>query len=268
MELFNIGFLTVKLVDIIDILLITYIFYRLYKIMRGTVAFQIFISLLLIIGFSLVAQLINMRAVGWLLSRITEIWVIAFIILFQPEIRRILSTFGRTRFARLFFKFDISENITEIVDACIEIQKNSWGALIVITRNASLDNIIEKGELLQAKINKELIISIFNPKSPLHDGAIVMSSNVIEAARCTLPLSETRTFNRRKLGTRHRAGLGITEQTDAVSLIISEETQEISIAESGKLELCINKDDLTGKLKEAMNYKRFSQSIKNIIDSK
>lgn len=268
MELFNIGFLTVKLIDVIDILLITYIFYRLYKIMRGTVAFQIFVSLLLIIGFSLVAQLVNMKAVGWLLSRITEIWVIAFIILFQPEIRRILSTFGRTRLARLFFKFDITENVNEIVEACIEIQKNSWGALLVITRNASLDNIIEKGEILQAKINKELIISIFNPKSPLHDGAIVLSSNNIEAARCTLPLSETRTYNRRKLGTRHRAGLGITEQTDAVSLIISEETQEISIAQSGRLELCINKDDLTKKLREAMNFKRFSKSLKSVIESK
>jgi diadenylate cyclase len=236
--------------------------------MRGTIAFQIFIALLLIIGFSLLAQVLNLQAVGWLLSRITEIWVIAFIILFQPELRRLLSIIGTTKLARMFLKIDITENVTEVTDACIEIQKNGWGSLIVITRNAGLSNIVENGELLQAKINKELLISIFNPKSPLHDGAVIINNNRIEAARCTLPLSETKAFNGKKLGTRHRAGIGITEESDAVSVIVSEETQEISIAEEGRLYKCINQEDLVNRLKKAISMEGVSKSIKEILDVK
>lgn len=266
MELFRLGFLEVTLIDIIDILIITYIFYKLYKLMRGTIAFQIFIALLLIIGFSLLAQLLNLQAVGWLLSRVTEIWVIAFIILFQPELRKLLSIIGTTKLARMFLKIDMNENVTEVTDACIEIQKNGWGSLIVITRNAGLSEIAENGELLQARINKELIISIFNPRSPLHDGAVVINNSRIEAARCTLPLSETKLFDGKKLGTRHRAGLGITEESDAISIIVSEETQEISIAEEGRLFKCINQEDLVSKLKKAMSFESVTKSIKNILE--
>ncbi len=266
MELFRLGFLKVTLIDIIDILIITYIFYKLYKLMRGTIAFQIFVALLLIIGFSLLAQLLNLQAVGWLLSRITEIWVIAFIILFQPELRKLLSIIGTTKLARMFLKIDINENISEVTDACIEIQKNGWGSLIVITRNAGLSEIVENGELLQANINKELIISIFNPRSPLHDGAVIINNSRIEAARCTLPLSETKLFGGKKLGTRHRAGLGITEESDAISIIVSEETQEISIAEEGRLYKCTNQEDLVSKLKKAMSFEGVTKSIKNILE--
>jgi len=268
MEIFSIGFLKVTFIDIIDILIITYIFYKLYKLMRGTIAFQIFIALLLIIGFSLLAQVLNLQAVGWLLSRITEIWVIAFIILFQPELRRLLSIIGTTRIARAFLKIDINENVTEVADACIEIQKQKWGALIVVTRNASLGEIAENGEQLNSKINKELLISIFNPKSPLHDGAVLINNNSIESARCTLPLSETKISNGKKLGTRHRAGIGITEETDAIAIIVSEENQEISIAEEGRLYKCLNQEDLIHKLKKAMSFESVSKSIKNILDQK
>lgn len=266
MELFRIGFLRITFIDVVDILIITYIFYKLYKLMRGTIAFQIFVALLLIIGFSLLAQLLNLQAVGWLLSRITEIWVIAFIILFQPELRKLLSIIGTTKLARMFLKIDITENVSEVADSCIEIQKNGWGALIVITRNAGLSEIVENGELLQSKINKELIISIFNPRSPLHDGAVVINNSRIEAARCTLPLSETKLINGKKLGTRHRAGIGITEESDAISIIVSEETQEISIAEEGRLLKCINQEDLINKLKKAMSFEGVTKSIKNILE--
>ena len=162
MELFKIGFLSIKLIDIIDVLIVTYVFYKLYKIMRGTIAFQIFIALLFIIGFSFLAQVFNMKAMGWLLSRLTDIWVIAFIILFQPEIRRLLLIMGKTRFARLFLKINIKENVSEVVDACVELQKKGWGALMVITRTTGIQNIVETGEQIQSTINKELIISIFN----------------------------------------------------------------------------------------------------------
>ncbi|HPS65704.1 MAG TPA: diadenylate cyclase CdaA [Ignavibacteria bacterium] len=266
MELIKIGFLTIKIVDVIDILIVSAIFYAFYKIMRGTIAFQIFIALILIIGLSLLAQLLNLQTVGWLLSRITDIWVIAFIILFQPELRRMLSIIGRTRIARIFLKSGTNEMNFEIVEACRVIQGHGWGALIVLVRSTGLENIIENGELLQSNINKELIISIFNPKSPLHDGAVLIYNNKIEAARCTLPLSENAIADERKLGTRHRAGLGITEESDAFTIIVSEETSEISVAENGKLTKCRDIDDLQIRLKNALGYTSMSRSFKNLFD--
>jgi Uncharacterized conserved protein len=220
--------------------------------MRGTIASQIFIALLLIIGFSIIAQLLNLEALGWLLGRLTDIWVIAFIILFQPEIRRLLLIIGKSRFSRLFTKWDVNENVTEIVEAAVELQAKGWGALFVIIRTTGLQNIAETGELLQSKINKELLISIFNPKSPLHDGAVLINNDKIEAARCLLPLSENQEMINRRLGTRHRAGVGVTEISDAVVVIISEETRSISLAIDGKLYQCKDTDDLKSRLKNEM----------------
>ncbi|KAA0210713.1 MAG: diadenylate cyclase CdaA [Ignavibacteriaceae bacterium] len=252
MDLFKISFLTFSLADLIDILIVSYIFYKLYTIMRGTIASQIFIALLLIIGFSIIAQLLNLEALGWLLGRLTDIWVIAFIILFQPEIRRLLLIIGKSRFSRLFTKWDVNENVTEIVEAAVELQAKGWGALFVIIRTTGLQNIAETGELLQSKINKELLISIFNPKSPLHDGAVLINNDKIEAARCLLPLSENQEMINRRLGTRHRAGVGVTEISDAVVVIISEETRSISLAIDGKLYQCKDTDDLKSRLKNEM----------------
>jgi len=267
MELFKISFITVRLVDVIDILIVTYVFYKLYKLMRGTIAFQIFISLLLILGTSLLAQVLNLQVMSWLLSRLTDIWVIALIILFQPEIRRVLIIIGRTRIARLFMRIDMNENVTEVVDACVEFQRNGWGALIVITRSTGLQNFAERGERIDAKINKELLVSIFYPRSPLHDGAVIINNNKIEAARCVLPLSETQYSNNRSLGTRHRAGLGITEQSDALAVIVSEETSKISIAEDGSLHLCKDIDELKEKLKDAMSSTSVTKSLKTIFET-
>src|SRR4030095_4685915 len=160
MELFKIGFLSVKLLDIIDILLVTYVFYKLYTIMKGTIASQIFIALVLIIAFSFIAQLLNMQATGWLLSRITDIWVIAFIILFQPEIRRLLLFIGKTKVRRIFTKANVDQNVNEIADACFELKNRGWGALMVIERTTGLKNVIETGEIIQSRIKMEILISI------------------------------------------------------------------------------------------------------------
>jgi diadenylate cyclase len=267
MELFKIGFISVKFVDVIDILIVSYVFFKLYKLMRGTIAFQIFIALLLIIGFSLLAQFLNLQILGWLLGKLTDIWVIAFIILFQPEIRRILLLIGKTRVARLFLKIDINENVSEVVDACFDFQRKGWGALIIVTRTTGLENIVDSGERLDAKINKELLVSIFNPKSPLHDGAVIINNNKIEGARCLLPLSETQLVKNRSLGTRHRAGLGISEQSDAIAVIVSEETSIISIAEDGKLYSLQNISDLKEKLIEVMTNTNVTKSLQSILDS-
>lgn len=265
MELFKIGFLSIGLIDILDILIVTYVFYKLYTIMRGTIAAQIFFALLLIIGLSFIAQFFNMQALGWLLSRLTDIWVIAFIILFQPEIRRLLLIIGKTRVSTLFTKTEVKQNISEIVEACTDLQTKGWGGLIVIERTTGLKSIIETGEAIQSKINTELLISIFNPTSPLHDGAVVIDNNRIEAARCLLPLSEIHTVRNNRLGTRHRAGLGVSEISDAIAVIISEETGQISIAEDGKLHVCVDSKDLARRLKELMKSDSVQSSIKSIF---
>ncbi|MEP7146041.1 MAG: diadenylate cyclase CdaA [bacterium] len=266
MELFKVGFLSVRIIDIIDIILVTYVFYKLYTIMKGTIASQIFIALVLIIAFSFVAQLLNMQATGWLLSRVTDIWVIAFIILFQPEIRRLLLFIGKTRVARIFTKANVDENVNEIADASFELKNKGWGALMVIERTTGLKNVIETGEIIQSKIKLKILISIFNPKSPLHDGAVIFKNERIEAARCLLPLSEPEKIRNKNLGTRHRAGIGITEVSDAVAIIVSEERRVISVAEDGKLEVYSNVQELKERLIRSMGKTSVVSSMKNIFE--
>ena len=266
MELFRIGFISVNLIDIIDIIIVTYIFYKLYLVMRGTIASQIFLGLTLIILASLIAQTFNMKSLGWIFSRLTDIWVIAFIILFQPEIRRLLLVIGRTRIARYFLKINASETINEIVDGLKELQLRKQGALIVISMGDRLTSFVETGEPLQAKVSKELLISIFNNKSPLHDGAVIVNNNTIEAARCILPLASTEKIDNRKLGTRHRAGLGASEDVNAMVIILSEETGGISIAEDGKLKFVKSLDELKREMKKELESTDVKEEVKEIFE--
>lgn len=266
MELFKIGFITVSLIDVIDIIIVTYIFYKLYLVMRGTIASQIFLGLTLIIIASLIAQTFDMKSLGWIFSRLTDIWVIAFIILFQPEIRRLLLVIGRTRIARYFLKINASETITEIVDAVKELKERKQGALIVISKGDRLTSFVETGEPLQAKLSKELIISIFSTKSPLHDGAVIINNNIIEAARCILPLSSTEKIGARKLGTRHRAGLGASEDVNALVIILSEETGGISVAEDGNLRFLSGLEELRKEMKKELETTDVKEEVKEIFE--
>lgn len=266
MELFNIGFISVKLIDIIDIIIVAYVFYKLYFLMKGTIASQIFFALVIIIASAFVAQLLNMQATSWLLGKLTEIWVIAFIILFQPEIRRLLLLIGKTKVARIFTKSNVDENVNEIAEACYDLVGRGWGALMVIERTTGLKSVIETGELIHSKIKKEILISIFNPKSPLHDGAVIFKNDRIEAARCLLPLSDPDSIRNKNLGTRHRAGNGITEVSDAVSIIVSEERKVVSVAEDGKLTLYKNINELKERLTKSMGKTSVASSVKNIFE--
>ncbi len=235
MELFRLGFITVSVVDLVDIALVSFIFYKLYTVMRGTVAAQIFIGLVLILGFSFLTQAANLRTMNWILRTLTDIWVIAFIVLFQPELRRLLILVGRNRIVRLFLRLDVKESIEEIVGAASELARRHHGMLVVVVRATGLRTSVETGLPLQAVISRPLLVSIFNPKSPLHDGAVVIRDRVVEAARVTLPLSQTSNIGDFVLGMRHRAALGITEQADVVSVVVSEETGMISLADNGIL---------------------------------
>jgi diadenylate cyclase len=234
--------------------------------MRGTIASQIFIGLTLIIIASLIAQTFNMKSLGWIFSRLTDIWVIAFIILFQPEIRRLLLVIGRTRIARYFLKINASETINEVIDGLKELKKRKQGALIVISKGDRLTSFVETGEQLQAKVSKELLISVFNSRSPLHDGAVIINNNTIEAARCILPLSSTEKIGTRKLGTRHRAGLGASEDVNALVIILSEETGGLSIAEDGRLRFIDGFDELRNQMQKELETTDVKEEVKEIFE--
>ena len=235
MELFKIGFLDVTLIDLIDVSLVSFIFYKLYMVMRGTVAAQIFVGLVLILAFSFIAQAINFKAMNWILRTLTDIWVIAFIVLFQPELRRLLVLVGRNRIVRMFLKLNVEESIEEIAGAAAELARKHHGMLVVIVRATGLRTMVDTGQQLQARISKPLLVSIFNPRSPLHDGAVIVRDRVVEAARVTLPLSQTATIGETVLGMRHRAALGISEQADVIAVVVSEEVGTISVADNGVL---------------------------------
>ncbi len=252
-ELFKIGFLPITLLDLIDIALVSFIFYRVYLIIRGTIASQIFFGLIVVFVLSFIAQTVNLKAIGWLLKLITDIWVIAFIILFQPEIRRLLVVLGRNPFIRLFLKSDDKVLIEVLTDTVFEMAQHQHGALIVIVKTAGIRGVAETGEIINSKVSKNLLRSIFFPRSPLHDGAVIIKNDVIEAARCTLPLSQTTALNGLPLGMRHRAGLGISEQADVICIIVSEESGTISVAEDGLLRRGLSRDELKNVLRNTFN---------------
>lgn len=255
-ELFRIGFLNFTLIDFIDIILVTIAFYWLYKALRHTIALQILFGLVILIGLSFITETINMKAVNWILKTILNIWLIAFIILFQPELRRLLLMITQGPLFRFFGNAKISQTIDGVVQAAVEMSERHVGALIVFTRSQNVEMSIDTGIPLNAKVSKELILSIFNTKSPLHDGAVIIDNQMIVAARCVLPLSHVTKYGYKNLGTRHRSALGLSEQIDAVILVVSEETGGISIAQNTKFELDIPKEDLLNVLKAKLDAKR------------
>ena len=247
-DLFKIGFLTITLSDLIDIAIVTFLFYKLYTLLKGTIAAQIFIGLLIILLVSFISQSLNLRAVSWILKLITDIWVIAFVILFQPEIRRLLVILARSPLFKVFSKIETYESTDAIAEAAFELSQHQHGALIVIIKSSGIRGYSETGEILNARISAPLLTSIFYPRSPLHDGAVIINKDLIEAARCTLPLSQVTMVNGESLGMRHRAGLGISEQADVLCVIVSEETGGISVAENGELTIGLSKDALKKRL--------------------
>ncbi len=250
-DLFRIGFLTVTFSDLIDIAIVTFIVYKLYTLLKGTIAAQIFMGLMIVLVLSFVAQAANLKALSWLLKLVTDIWVIAFVILFQPEIRRLLVIVARNPFFRMFVKSESPLSAQAIADAAFDLSQKQHGALIILIKSTGIRGYTETGEIMNARLSAALLESIFFPRSPLHDGAVIVKNNIIEAARCTLPLSTTTNVNGDPLGMRHRAGLGIAEQADVISVIVSEETGSISIAEDGKLTKGLSKEALKNRLSKA-----------------
>jgi len=233
MPTIKIGFLTITIIDLIDIILVTWIFYKVYQYFRETRAGQMLIGLIILLISSFIFNSLDLVAMSWLLNQFQTVWVVAFVILFQPEIRRLLIYVGQTRFFQTIFRMGTSRSLESIVEASLLMSEKKWGALIVIQRETGLRSYKEAGIQLKAEVSTPLILSIFNPNSSMHDGAVILQNTLIEAAGCILPLTESQMISP-EMGTRHRAALGITEESDALVVVISEERGSISIAENGR----------------------------------
>ncbi|MCU0331130.1 MAG: diadenylate cyclase CdaA [Candidatus Kapabacteria bacterium] len=243
-ELFRIGFLSVTWVDALDVALIAIIFFLVWRALRDTVAVQILVALVFILALSFITESANLKTVNWVLRRIADVGLVAFIILFQPELRRVLLLLTQTRLFRWFMRTSNQETIDDVVEAATDMAAKHIGALIVFSRAEHVKVTVETGIVLQAAVSAELLLSIFNPRSPLHDGAVVIDNTTVIAARCVLPLSSQQRLGGRILGTRHRAGLGLSEQADVVVLIVSEETGKLSIAYQGELDQSVTAESL------------------------
>lgn len=233
--------------DVLDIVFVAIILYRLLLIIKGTKAAQMLIGLGLLLLASLFSGYLGLYTVNWIIQSLWAQIVIVLIILFQPEIRRALAQMGEARFLNAFTPAEELKSLDEIVKAAVALANRKMGALIVIERETSLKDFVEMGTPLDAKVSKEILLSIFHTTSPIHDGAVVIHGNRIMAAGCFLPIALSADVSK-ALGTRHRAGIGLTEETDAIAIIVSEETGSISLAVSGKLESRVDMETLRNKL--------------------
>ena len=244
--------------DIIDIVLVAFIMFQLYRLIRGTAAFSIFTGIFIIFLFWIVVKALNMELITALLGQIMGVGVIALIIVFQQELRRFLLVIGnRYIFSRRFslgrFFFPVKEDqgstreAEEIVRACESMASKRIGALIVIGRKSSLDMFTEAGEILKAQISAELLETIFFRNTPLHDGAVLIEGDIILAARCPLPITDQVTLPPH-FGMRHRAAVGMSEHSDAIIIVVSEESGFISVVETGEIRENITPNELRNTL--------------------
>lgn len=227
-----------SLQDAVDIALVTFLVYKLIKIINKSNAGQVIKGIILLIVAMQLAQLLKLRVISYLFVNTMQLGLLALVIVFQPELRKALQRVGRSRFTQFIDREETSiimeKAITQTVEACTAMSWARDGALIVFQRSIMLDDIVKTGTVLDGEPSSEFIKNIFYPKAPLHDGAVVIQKGRVSAAGCVLPLSENTNLSK-ELGTRHRAGVGMSENSDAVVVIVSEETGSISVAIGGML---------------------------------
>ena len=253
-------FITIRFLDVLDILLVTFLLYQLYMLIKGTVAFNIFIGLFLVYLFSLLVRALNMELLGSFMGQFIGVGILALIVVFQPEIRRFLILIGSNnqvnkllRIEKLFssdsYKLASDQQIKTIVKACENLARTKTGALIVMAQKSGLHEYARTGEKMNARISDALLETIFFKNAPLHDGAVIIIGKRIAAARCILPITENEGLDP-KLGLRHRAAIGITEVTDALAIVVSEERGKVSCAENGELKQNISGVELSNLLEK------------------
>lgn len=237
-------------IDFIDILLVAFIIYNIILIIKETSASALVIGILLLIVATIISNLIGMKSLSWFLDGVLNNGVIVMVILFKTEIRKAIEQIGLVAFKENYRKTNVSNEafiVENIARACVNLSKRRVGALIVFEQKMSINDIVQTGIFINSEISSQIIENIFEPNTPLHDGAVIIRGNRIVAASCILSLSQNAKISK-ELGTRHRAALGITENSDAIALIVSEETGVISIAEKGNLHRHIDKEQLVEKL--------------------
>ncbi len=265
MEPFDLGLFKIGVFDVIDIVLVGFIIFQIYNLIRGTIAVNIFIGLMLIYLLWIGVKALNMQLLSGILDKVIGVGVIALIIVFQQEIRRFLLLIGRNTISRknsfwrrvLLGNTIIADadqlNLYPIIEACRNMAISKTGALIVFARTYEEQVYQNNGEIINAKISKRLLESVFAKTSPLHDGAVVIADGMLKAASCILPLTDN-TELPDQLGLRHRAAVGITEQSDAIAIIISEETGYISIANRGKVKTNVSTEELERSIRKFGNW--------------
>ena len=231
-------FFNIRIRDIIDILIVAIAFYKLFMLIRETRAEQLTKGIFALFIFTKISQWLELFTINWLLKQIMTVGTLAILIVFQPELRRALEYIGRSRFFTKSFVEIKDESLTmvvnEIVEAAASLSRQKIGALIVIERKTGLSEIVETGTKIDGQVSSDLLINIFIPNTPLHDGAVIIKEDKIKAAGCFLPLTDNMSLSR-ELGTRHRAALGISEKSDSLAIVVSEETGAISVAENGSI---------------------------------
>jgi diadenylate cyclase len=235
---------------VIDILIVSYITYKVVQLIQETRAWTLFKGLFAVLAVAVISDIFNLRTISFLIDNIIAFAFLAIVVVFQPEIRRALEKLGSSGLGSIFTGGESEEKIlktttviAEIVNVCDYLSKQYTGAIIVIERDTKLGDIINKGVLMKSEISEQLLISIFNTNTPLHDGAVVIRDDKIMAAACILPLTDNPNLSK-ELGTRHRAALGITEVSDSIAIVVSEESGKISYAHNGGLVRNLNKETL------------------------
>lgn len=247
----------IEVTDVIDILIVSYIFYKIYNFAKDSRAGQVFNGVLILLIFTKVSEVLKLHSLYWIFYNILTVGPLAILIIFQPELRAGLEHIGRSKLNPIgkFSTTDedvLNKNINEISNAIYLLAKDKIGALIIIERQTKLGEIINTGTILNAEISSQLLINIFIPNTPLHDGAVIIRDNLIRGASCFLPLTDRNDISK-ELGTRHRAGIGISEISDCISIMVSEETGAVSIAMNGTLSRDINEDEFKDILIKELN---------------
>jgi diadenylate cyclase len=242
--------------DLVDIAIVSFLIYEFLKLIRGTRAVQMGVGTLLIVALFYVSRLAPLQTVNWLIRNALLYVAFAAIVIFQSDIRRALAHFGQAPFFRYFNRQEAAdETIEEIVVAATMLSSQKVGAIIAVEREIGLRNYIESGIPLDATLTYDLLVTIFQPGSPLHDGAVILQENRVAAAACFLPLTVNPRVSR-ELGTRHRAAIGLTEEGDAVAVIVSEETGYISVAIDGRIDRRLSPDELRERLRSLVTMRK------------
>lgn len=245
----------ITIINIVDIVIVAYIFYKLFILIRETRAEQLIKGLILILVVMKLSELLGFVTLHWIIQNTLTVGLIALIVIFQPELRKALEHLGRSRFlTKKFFDTDeeIERVVSEIVTAAVNLSESKTGALIVLEQDTGLTDFMQNGVRIDGNISSGLLENIFVENTPLHDGAVIIRRDRIAAAACVLPLTEQQI--KKDLGTRHRASLGITENSDAIAIVVSEETGIISLAINGKLTRNYNSDRLRMVLTKVLQH--------------